>query len=100
MLLLWGADRAVTSTGARVPGDMRELLPSHEGELSPSSPRVHTSAQLETRLSEHSTMPYRSPSLNSFNNVKISKSLLILKENLTTSNCKLKIKSYTYTMAE
>ena len=30
-----GAEGAVTSTGARVPGDMRELLLSHVGELSP-----------------------------------------------------------------
>jgi hypothetical protein len=30
----------VTSTGARVPGDMRELLLSHVGELSPLGPRV------------------------------------------------------------
>jgi len=30
MLLLWGlGGGAVTSTGSRVPGDMRELLPSH-----------------------------------------------------------------------
>jgi hypothetical protein len=45
---VWGT---VTSTGARVPGDMREFLPSHIGELSPSGPRVQTSALLETRLS-------------------------------------------------
>ena len=32
---LVGVEGAVTSTGARVPGDMRELLPSHVGELSP-----------------------------------------------------------------
>jgi hypothetical protein len=32
---LVGAERAVTSTG-----DMRELLPSHVGELSPPGPRV------------------------------------------------------------
>jgi hypothetical protein len=37
---LVGADGAVTSTGARVPGDMRELLPSHVGELSPLGPGV------------------------------------------------------------
>ena len=41
---LVGADGAVTSTGARVPGDMRELLPSHVGELSPPGPGVQTSA--------------------------------------------------------
>jgi hypothetical protein len=31
---------AVTSTGALSPGDMREHLPSHVGELSPPGPRV------------------------------------------------------------
>jgi hypothetical protein len=30
----------VTLTGARVPGDRRECLPSHVGELSPLGPRV------------------------------------------------------------
>ena len=54
---LVGAVGAVTLTGARVPGDMRELLPSHVGELSPPGPRVQTSAQLETRLSVYSPMP-------------------------------------------
>ena len=39
-----GAEGTVTLTGARVPGDMRELLPSHVGELSPPGPRVQTSA--------------------------------------------------------
>jgi hypothetical protein len=43
-----GAEGEVTSMGARVPGDMLELLPSHVGELSPLGPRV--SARLETRL--------------------------------------------------
>ena len=37
---LVGAEGAVTLTGARVPGDMRELLPSHVGELSPPGPGV------------------------------------------------------------
>jgi len=40
MLLLWGAVGVVTSTGARVPGAMRELLQPHVGELSSSGPRV------------------------------------------------------------
>lgn len=35
-----GAARAVTLTGVRVPGDMRELLPSHVGELPPPGPGV------------------------------------------------------------
>jgi hypothetical protein len=30
----------VALTGARVPGDMKELLLSHVGELSPLGPRV------------------------------------------------------------
>jgi hypothetical protein len=37
---LVAAEGAVTSTGARVPGDMRELLPSHVGELSTPGPGV------------------------------------------------------------
>jgi hypothetical protein len=37
---LMGAEGTVTSTGARDPGDMRELLLSHVGELSPLGPRV------------------------------------------------------------
>ena len=37
---LVGAEGAVTSKGAWVPGDMRELLLSHVGELSPPGPRV------------------------------------------------------------
>jgi hypothetical protein len=36
---LAGAEGAVTSTGAGVPGDMRELL-SNVGELSPQGPGV------------------------------------------------------------
>jgi hypothetical protein len=39
-----GAEGKVTLTGAIVPGDMRELLPSHVGELSPLGLRVQTSA--------------------------------------------------------
>jgi hypothetical protein len=54
---LVGSEGVVTSTGARVPGDMRELLPSHVGELSLPGPRVQTSAQLEIRLSLYSPMP-------------------------------------------
>ena len=57
---LVGAEGVVTSTGARVPGDMRELLLSHVGELSPLGPKVQTSARLETRLSLHSPMPHSS----------------------------------------
>jgi hypothetical protein len=57
MLLLWVLWGVITSTGARVPGDMRELLLCHVGKLSPPGPRVQTSAQLETRLSLHSPMP-------------------------------------------
>jgi hypothetical protein len=37
---LLGAEGVITLTGARVPGDMRELLPSHVGELSPPGPGV------------------------------------------------------------
>jgi hypothetical protein len=37
---LVGAEGVVTSTGATVPGDMRELLLSHVGELSSLGPRV------------------------------------------------------------
>ena len=48
----------VTSTGALSPGDMRELLPSHVGELSPPGPRVQTSTRLETRLSVCSPIPH------------------------------------------
>jgi hypothetical protein len=47
-----GAVGVVTSTEALGPGDMREHLLSHVGELSPSgSTGVQTSAQLETRMS-------------------------------------------------
>jgi hypothetical protein len=35
-----GAEGVVTLTGARVPGDMRELLLFHVGELSPPGPGV------------------------------------------------------------
>jgi hypothetical protein len=38
-----GAEGAVTSTGALSPGDMRELLLSHVGELSPPGSRVQLS---------------------------------------------------------
>jgi hypothetical protein len=41
--------------GSQGPGDMRELLPSHVGELSPLGPGVQTSARLETRLSVPNT---------------------------------------------
>jgi hypothetical protein len=51
-----GAIGAVTSTGARIPGDMKELL-SHVGELLPPGPGVQTSAPFETRLSVYSPMP-------------------------------------------
>jgi hypothetical protein len=37
---LVGAEETVTSTGARIPGDMRKLLPSYVGELSPVGPGV------------------------------------------------------------
>jgi hypothetical protein len=37
---LVGAEGVVTSTGARVPEDIRELLHSHVSELSPPGPRV------------------------------------------------------------
>ena len=59
MLLLWGALGTVTLTGARVLGDMRELLLSQVGELSPPGPGVPTSALLETRLPVHSPVPHR-----------------------------------------
>jgi hypothetical protein len=57
-----GAVGTVTWTGALVPGDMRELLPFHVGELSPPGPKVQTSAQLNSRLSVYSLMPH-SPSM-------------------------------------
>ena len=53
-----GAVRVVTSTGALSPGDMRECLPCHVGELSPLGPGVQLSIQLETRRSVHSLMPH------------------------------------------
>ena len=45
-----GDEGAVTSTGARSVGDIRELLPSHVGELSPSGPGVQTSAHLGDQI--------------------------------------------------
>ena len=54
MLLLWGLRGVVTLTG-----DMRELLLSQVGELSPPGPGVPTSALLETRLPVHSPVPHR-----------------------------------------
>jgi hypothetical protein len=56
-----GAEGEVTLIGARVPGDMRELLLSHVGELSPPGPGAQTSARLKTRLSLHSPIPHTSP---------------------------------------
>ena len=55
-----GAVGAVTLTGARGPGDMRECLPSHVGgnyhlQISLG---FKTSARLETRLSVHSPLPH------------------------------------------
>jgi hypothetical protein len=44
-----GAFGAVTSRGARVPGDMRELLQSHVGELSPPGPGVQHVASTGTQ---------------------------------------------------
>ena len=57
-----GAVGAVTSTGARGPGDMRELLPFHVGGNYHHwvLPGLKTSAQLETRLSVHSPSPPQS----------------------------------------
>jgi hypothetical protein len=51
---------AVTLTGARSTGDMRECLPSHVGgNYYPSgSTGVQTSTWLETRLSVHSPLPH------------------------------------------
>jgi hypothetical protein len=51
-----GALGVVTSTGALSPGDTRELLLSHVGELSLLGPGVQTSARLETSLSLHSPL--------------------------------------------
>jgi hypothetical protein len=55
-----GAVGAVSSTGARGPGDMRECLLSHVGKnyQHQVSPAFHTSAQLETKLSVHSLLPH------------------------------------------
>ena len=55
---LVGADRAVTLTGARVPGNMREL-PSHVGELSSPGPGVPHLSSTENQMSVHSPMPHR-----------------------------------------
>jgi hypothetical protein len=57
MLLLWGAKGVVTSTGARVPGDKRELFPSHVGELSPPGPGDQHLVSSGNRLSVYSPMP-------------------------------------------
>jgi hypothetical protein len=55
--LLWGDLGAVTSTGARGPGDMIEhLLPCRWKSL-PMTPGLKTYAQLETRLSVLSPLP-------------------------------------------
>jgi hypothetical protein len=40
LVSLVGAEGSVTSKGARVPADMRELLLSHVAELSPPGPGV------------------------------------------------------------
>jgi hypothetical protein len=55
-----GAVGAVTSTGARGLGDMRELLPFHVGENYHHrvSPRFMASARLETRPSVHIPLPH------------------------------------------
>ena len=55
-----GAVEAVTSTGARGPGDMRECLPSYVGGNyhSVGSAGVQTSTQLETSLSVHNLLPH------------------------------------------
>ena len=54
-MLAAGAVGAVTLTGARGPGDMKEQLPSHVDELPPMGPRVHTTAL----ISMHSPMPHK-----------------------------------------
>jgi hypothetical protein len=58
--LLQGAVGAVTSTGARGPGDMMEHLLSHVGGNHHPSGLLgfKTYAQLETRLSVHNTLPH------------------------------------------
>jgi hypothetical protein len=55
-----GAEGAVTLTGARGPGDMRERLSSHVGENyhHQVSPGFKTSARLETTLSVQSPLPH------------------------------------------
>ena len=59
-----GGVGAVTSKGARGPGDMREHLLSHVGELSPpGSTGVQTSARLETKLYVYRPLPHNEPSL-------------------------------------
>jgi hypothetical protein len=60
MLFLWGVVGAVTSTGARGPGDMIECLPSHVDGSNHHlvSPGFKTSAQLEIKLSAHSPLPH------------------------------------------
>ena len=52
---------AVTSTGARGPGDMIECLLSHVGgnHHPPGPPGVKTYVRLESRLSVHSSLPHR-----------------------------------------
>jgi hypothetical protein len=59
-----GAVEAVPSTGARSPGDMRELLLSHVGENfyhHRVSPGFITSGRLETILSVYSPLPHNLP---------------------------------------
>jgi hypothetical protein len=66
VLLLWGdtegAVGAVTSTGARGPGDMREHLLSNVAENNHHwvLPGFTTSAGLETRSSVHNPLPHKS----------------------------------------
>jgi hypothetical protein len=61
LVFLVGAEGTVTLTEARVPGEMRELLPSHIGKLSPSGPWVQTSTLLETRLTVYRPIPDKYP---------------------------------------
>jgi hypothetical protein len=75
MLLLWRLRWAVASTGARIPGGMRELLSSHVGELSPPGPGF-TSAWLETRVSMYRPMPNSWP-LSYGNGLQYSKELCL-----------------------
>ena len=59
VVVVVGAVGVVTSTGARGPGDMREHLLSHVGELSPpGSTRVQTSTGLETRPAVYSPLSH------------------------------------------